>query len=200
MVPCPVVVGMRLRVSVVMVVVPGWGRVRLLPVESDPVGLDGRADAAPKLQARTMVYQLLLEPMQPGLEPAMAPDGDRLEGRDARQLPQIALRTLGLELRQDLQEVGFGAQNQIRGSEHHGILGGLVVTLGHREECDVAVLAQVEARRTHQIADVLDEQEVHALQIQPMQGLVDHVGVQMTGTAGGDLDRGHPLGGHWPAW
>jgi glycosyltransferase involved in cell wall biosynthesis len=56
------------------------------------------------------------------------------------------------------------------------------------------MLAQIEAGWADQIADVLDEKQVDAVEIQPMERLVDQMRVEMASAAGGDLDRRDTLG------
>ena len=53
------------------------------------------------------------------------------------------------------------------------------------------MLPQVEAGRAHQVTDILDEHEIQTVQLQVMQGIVHHVGIQVAGAARGDLDRLH---------
>ena len=63
----------------------------------------------------------------------------------------------------------------------------------------MAGLAQIECRRTDEIADVLDEQDTAGLAIQSVIGLAHRVGVEMTAAPGIDLHRlrtglANPLG------
>jgi len=53
------------------------------------------------------------------------------------------------------------------------------------------VLAEVEARRAHEIADVLDEEHVELADGQLVQGVVHHRRIEMASVAGRDLHGGH---------
>ena len=55
------------------------------------------------------------------------------------------------------EQIGLTDQHEIGGAEHHRVLGRFVVTLGHRQQGDIAVLAEIEAGGADQVADVLDE-------------------------------------------
>jgi len=60
-------------------------------------------------------------------------------------------------------------------------------------------LAEVEARRAHEIADVLDHEDCTCRRYEPVDSLADHVGVEVTALAGVDLDsaragRADPIG------
>ena len=156
--------------------------------------LDRRAGRVAGCKTLLLGSQLALEPVQPGSQLIRGTGGEDCKGGRAGQVPQIAFGALRLELGQQWQQVGLGAQHQVGRAEHHRILGGFVVALGDREQGHVAVLAQVEARRTDQVTHVLDEEDVETRQVQPVQGLVDHVGIQVAGAAGGDLYRRDPLG------
>ena len=65
----------------------------------------------------------------------------------------------------------------------------LVVALGHRQDHDLRVLAQVEVGGTHQVADVLDDDQVELLERQRVDRALDHVALEVAGAAGVDLDR-----------
>jgi hypothetical protein len=56
------------------------------------------------------------------------------------------------------------------------------------------MLSEIEAGGTHQIAHVLDEEEVESVQRKMVQGVVHHVGVEMAGRTGGDLPGGDTMG------
>ena len=73
--------------------------------------------------------------------------------------------------------------------EHVRVLERLVLTLGHRDHDDFAVLTEIEERRAHQIADVFDEQQGFRLRIQGVKCAVNHVGVEVAAGAGVDLHR-----------
>ena len=52
-------------------------------------------------------------------------------------------------------------------------------------------MPEIEAGRADQIADVLDEQQIDMVEVERMQRIVDHVGVEVTGLSRRDLDRGN---------
>ena len=55
------------------------------------------------------------------------------------------------------------------------------------------MLAEVEAGRTDEVADVLDEQQVEPVELHIVQCRVDHVGIEVTRAAGTDLHGGYAL-------
>ena len=57
------------------------------------------------------------------------------------------------------QQVHLVDHDQVGGGEHVRVLQRLVVALGHRDDDDLACLAEVEQRRADEVADVLDEQQ-----------------------------------------
>jgi hypothetical protein len=65
-------------------------------------------------------------------------------------------------------------------------------------EHDIAVLSQIETGRAHQVADVLDEQQIDVGEPDLVQSAVDHGRVEMAGVAGGDLDCRHALRANAP--
>ena len=78
--------------------------------------------------------------------------------------------------------------------EDAGVLDGLVVALGNREDHDREVLAEVEVDGAYEVADVLDEDDVdgieaHAL-VEGVNRLFDHVALEMAQTARVDLHGG----------
>ena len=99
-------------------------------------------------------------------------------------------------------EIGIGSQidlvdeDQIGGLEQQRILQGLVVALGDGGHADADMLAQPEFCGADQIADVVDDDGLHAGQVQLRNGLLDHVGLQVAGTLGVQLDGPDAQGGH----
>ena len=119
-------------------------------------------------------------------------------GHDRRRVGEFAHGMLGARRRRNrpapaarsilLSSTRSAARNMT------GYFAGLSSPSVDRQQHDIAVLAEVEARRAHQIADVLDEDDVEAGKRQVVQGVVHHAGVEMAGAAGGDLDRRHAVG------
>ena len=61
------------------------------------------------------------------------------------------------------------------------------------------MLAEIEAGRTHQIADVFDEQNIDRAEIERVQRVMQHMRVEVAGLAGGDLYGGHAFRSHAPS-
>ena len=60
------------------------------------------------------------------------------------------------------------------------------------------MLSQIETCRAHQVADVLDEQQIDVGEPNLVQRAVDHRCVEMAGVAGGDLNCRHALRANAP--
>ena len=75
------------------------------------------------------------------------------------------------------------------------VLDGLVVALGHREDHDGQVLAQVKVDRADQVTHIFDKDDVDVLQtdglVEGVDGLHDHVALEVAQAARVDLDGGH---------
>ena len=75
------------------------------------------------------------------------------------------------------------------------VLDGLVVALGHRENHDGQVLTQVKVDRADQVAHVFDKDDVDVFQthslVKRVNGLHDHVALEVAQAARVDLDGGH---------
>jgi len=72
----------------------------------------------------------------------------------------------------------------------------LVVPLGHTGDGHAGVLAEVKAHRADQVADILDEQQVHLAQGELVEGHAHLQGVEVTAAAGVDLHGGQAQGAH----
>ncbi|CAO5228493.1 hypothetical protein FAGKG844_110090 [Frankia sp. AgKG'84/4] len=77
------------------------------------------------------------------------------------------------------QQVDLVDEHEIRRTKHHRILQRLFFALGHSEDHRSQILAHHELRGTHQIADVLDDDEVEFGERQARQRRGDHRRVQM---------------------
>ena len=75
------------------------------------------------------------------------------------------------------------------------VLDGLVVALGHRENHDGQVLAQVKVDRADQVAHIFDKDDVDVLQadglVERIDSLHNHVALEVAQAARVDLDGGH---------
>ena len=90
-----------------------------------------------------------------------------------------------------LGQVDLGDQHQIGSVEDRRVLEGLVLALGGGDQHHPQALAQVVGAGAHQVAHVLDHQQLqllegHALVLQAVQPLGHHRRLQVAGLAGGD--------------
>ena len=76
-------------------------------------------------------------------------------------------------------EVGLGDEDQVRRLEHHGVLERLVLALGDREDDDVGPLPEVVDGRADQVADVLDEEDVRAVEVEAVERPVEQLRVEV---------------------
>ena len=91
------------------------------------------------------------------------------------------------------QQIDLGDDHAIRLMKHHRVLQRLVLALGDTYQHDLVVLAKGELRRTDQVADILDQQQVEGGKLQRLQTGGHQVGVEVTGASGGDCHYGHAL-------
>ena len=97
------------------------------------------------------------------------------------------------------QQVHLVQQHHRSGAEHIRIFQRLVLALGDRQHDDLVGLAEIERRRAHEIADVLDEKHRIVFGLKTLQRALDHAGVEMAALAGIDLQcaragRADPVG------
>ena len=97
------------------------------------------------------------------------------------------------------QQIDLRNQHQVGLVEHDRVLQRLVLSFGDRQHDDVGGLAEVVDGRTHEVADVLDEQVVEIAPRQVVQRVVHHRGVEVARRPGGDrfganARRGEPPG------
>src|SRR5271157_183488 len=85
------------------------------------------------------------------------------------------------------QQINLGQQHQFRLEENRRILKRLVFALGGAQQNDLRVFTEVVAGRTDQVADIFDNQQVEIFELPVFEVLPDHLGVEVAGTAGGDL-------------
>jgi hypothetical protein len=103
-------------------------------------------------------------------------------------LPGVADRQLDAEGNVG-QQIDLVEQHQRGGMKHVRVLERLVFSLGHRKDHHLVRLAKIEGRRTDEIADVLDQQQRIVGRRQLVEGVANHVRVEMTALAGIDLHR-----------
>ena len=77
------------------------------------------------------------------------------------------------------QQINFVEQRGITELKHLWIFDRLVLTFGNAQHHNALVFPDVKLSRTDKIADILDNQQVDAIQIEPAGGFIDHVGGQM---------------------
>ncbi len=68
--------------------------------------------------------------------------------------------------------------------EHERIFKRLIVTLGNREQHDLVVLSHHKFRGAHKVADVLNHQDIQVLDGEVLDGVMDHVCVEVALAAG----------------
>src|SRR5215212_1179566 len=91
---------------------------------------------------------------------------------------QVAEELLQVEV-EVLQEVHLVHQHQIGRAEHQGVLERLLFTLGDRVDHHPRVLPDPELRRTHQVPDVLYDEDVHLVQRKLGEPRAHHVRVEV---------------------
>jgi len=99
----------------------------------------------------------------------------------------ILCKTLDIKVGIGLQ-VDLVDEYHIGGLEQQRILEGLVVALGNAGYTDTQMLAQQELGGADQIADIVDDNGLDPFQIKLRQGMLDHIGLQMAGALGVELD------------
>ena len=104
-------------------------------------------------------------------------------------LPQVVQRQRAVEADR-FGEIDLGDHGEVGAVEDGRILERLVLALGHRQQHDAQVLAEVVARRTDEVADVLDEEHVERREVPAVERRTDHPGFQVTHGPGGDLAHG----------
>src|ERR1700691_1498291 len=87
------------------------------------------------------------------------------------------------------QQVNFVEQHKLGRAKHMRILERLVLAFGNRNDHHSRVLAEIEQRRTNEVADIFDHENRSCSRVQPLQRIGQHRGVEMTSAAGIDLNR-----------
>ena len=93
-----------------------------------------------------------------------------------------------------LEQVDLAQDHEVGGGEHVGVFDRLVVAFGDRQNDDLERLAEIEGGRANQIADVLDEHDAAGCHRQVVEGVADHMGIEVAASSGVDLDRRHAGG------
>ena len=153
--------------------------------------------AAPALLAadlRPCLLNLPDEPIAPGIHAlALA----RAHGKPRRLRIEV-IECLSIPIHVKIESRGHvDLIEQLRAGvlEDARVLDGLVVALGHREDHDGQVLAQVKVDRADQVTHIFDKDDVDVLQtdglVEGVDGLHDHVALEVAQAARVDLDGGH---------
>src|SRR5574340_297216 len=158
------------------------------------VGLDRRAARPTLFHQRTLRGELLAQPAEPDIHAQVLACRQAHDRGGVGKVAQVRFGLVRIEVIEHGQQIGLGQQHGVGGAEHHRVLRWLVVAFGYREERDVEILAEVEARPADQVADVLDEQDVDAVEIHVVHRVVHQMGVEVAGSAGDDLVCLYALG------
>ncbi len=84
------------------------------------------------------------------------------------------------------QQVDLGEDDGARLAEHLGVLDRFVFAFRDRKQHDLCVLAEVPAGRAHQVAHVLDEQEICRGEIDRVERRENLARIEVTGAVGDD--------------
>ena len=95
------------------------------------------------------------------------------------------LRHVHVEVR---EQVDLREHDEIGLAEHHRVLERLVLALGDREGDDARGLPEVVDRRADEVAHVLEEEQVGALQVEPVEPVVHEARVEVAARARRDAD------------
>src|SRR5918997_1702378 len=110
---------------------------------------------------------------------ALARTGAREDAFDAQvHRVQVAEELLQVEV-QVLQEVHLVHQHEVRRAEHQGVLEGFLLALCDRVDHHPRVLPVLELRRTHQVPDVLYDEDIHLFQRELGEAGAHHVRVEV---------------------
>src|SRR5579872_311012 len=102
----------------------------------------------------------------------------------------VAVRRMPVEF-YGARQVHLRDYRHVSTVENCWVLQGLVLALGHGNQHEPQIFAQVVGRRTNQVSNILDEKKIQIMQIPSFQCVLNHGGFKMTECPGGDLlDRG----------
>lgn len=92
------------------------------------------------------------------------------------------------------QQVSLADDHEVGGLEHVRVFKRLVLSLGYRENDDLCMLAEVEQRGAHKIADIFYQHHRAARWPQLLESLRDHVSLKVASGSSVDLNRRCPRG------
>ena len=87
------------------------------------------------------------------------------------------------------QQINFVQDHQFAGAKHVRIFQRFVFAFGDGQDDYFGALAQIEERRANQVADVFDKQQRVRRGSKTLKSAPQHIGFQMTASAGIDLHR-----------
>ena len=93
------------------------------------------------------------------------------------------------------QQIDLVQDQQLRLEKDRGVFERLVFSLRDAENHKFCRFAQIVARRTDEVADVFDQQQIDVLQTPIEKGPFDHAGIEMACAAGGNLLHRKPKPG-----
>jgi len=128
--------------------------------------------------------------IEPFVESRAGLCGDFQDPRSGCDVSEVFTRDLPVEV----DRVG-----QVRLRQDHGIgvvkngriFLRFVLPLRDGRQDDTAVFPEVEGRGTDEVADVFDEEQIDFSEVEFLDGMQNHVSIEMTDIARGDLDGGH---------
>jgi hypothetical protein len=95
-------------------------------------------------------------------------------------------------------QIGLGDDDGVRAAERSLVLVRLVLALRDGQQHDAEGLAQVERRRAHEVADVLDDEQLEPLEVEFPGRARHHAGLEMADRAGRHLHDVDPGLAHSP--
>jgi len=106
----------------------------------------------------------------------------------------ITIRSCPIEFDR-LRQVNFADHGNIGAVKNCRIFERLVLAFRYRDENKPKILAKVVGRRTDQVANIFNKQEIKLVEIPILERVLDHCGFKMTKRARGDLlNRGPGAG------
>lgn len=127
---------------------------------------------------------------EPVVESDAASRGCLDDGYPGANAEDVSIRQVAVEF-DDLGQIDLADDGDVGRIEDRRILYRLILAFGHGEDYGSDVLAEIIARRTHQIPDVLDEEHVDLGQDPALEGFIDHLRFEMARRTGADLPNGY---------
>ena len=138
------------------------------------------------LAARSRRPGATLEPVEPIGEAFAGSSGNQDHLDSGPNAARVADCRLDVEVHVR-QQVDLVQDEEVRRVKHVRILERLVVAFRHRQNHDLVRLAQIERRRAHEVAHVLDQQQAVVGELELRKRVRDHLRVQVAPLSGVDL-------------